>query len=364
MKVVIVSDIHFNAWSLFSGVTQSGVNTRLQIVIDELKRAAKHIIGVGGKTMIVAGDIFHKRGVMDPEVLNPVRDAFEEILSSGVDIHMIPGNHDLKSEDTNRLSSSIQNLAQISILGNEVVVHNKATILELDRGSFFGFVPWRKNTETLLKDLKTISKSTMAPNAHVIVHAGIDGVLSGMPGHGLTSRVLSKFGFKGVYAGHYHNHADMSVGLPNRVMSIGASTHQNWGDVGTRAGFLVLDTDENTVEFIDTQAPKFIDISGLSELDIELSCPGNYVRFRGPEMTQEETNELRKQLVTWGALGVSIEVPRKVINGRSTAPNTGLSLEQSVVGFVKEIRDLPPGVEPADVSRRATEVLSEVRLVE
>ncbi len=212
MKALITSDIHFHPWTLFAGTNKDGMNSRLRIVIEELVRSARQLIADGGKTMIISGDLFHARGSLDPEVLNPVRDCIEDILSMGIDIYIIPGNHDLKSNDTSRLSSAVQNLEQISIAGGQVIVVNEATIFEIDRGTFFGFVPWRHNNEALLEDLEKLSKSPMAGGAHVFIHAGIDGVLSGIPGHGLTAADLSAFGFKGVYAGHYHNHADMSAG--------------------------------------------------------------------------------------------------------------------------------------------------------
>lgn len=362
MKAAITADIHFHPWTLFSGITPDGVNERLQIVINELERAATTVLAEGGSTMIISGDVFHARGSLDPEVLNPVRDCFERIVDMGMKIIIIPGNHDLKSDDTRRLSSAVENLSRISPGNGYIKVVNKAEMCEID-GQMFGFVPWRHNTEALLTDLDLLSKVINANQAHVFIHAGIDGVLSGMPGHGLTPSDLSAFGFKGVYAGHYHNHADMSAGLPNRVMSIGATTHQNWGDVGTRAGFLILNTDDDTVTFHDTRAPKFVDVSGLDEMDMEIEAAENYVRFRGPQMTQEQINEFRGELKKWGALGISIEVPRVTTNVRTTAPSTGLSLAQSVDKFVDEMKDVPPSVDKAAVSKRALTILNETRSV-
>lgn len=362
MKALILSDIHFHPWSLFGSTLPSGVNSRLQIVIEELHRAVRVAKAEGCTNIIIAGDVFHARGSLDPEVLNPVRDAFKEILNEGFDIYIIPGNHDLKSNDTRRLSSAVQNLEQIDISGSSISVINKECITAIEDASI-GFVPWRSTNEDLLKDLKELSERPGAENAHVFIHAGIDGVLSGVPGGGLTATDLSSFGFKGVYAGHYHNHADISVVKDCRIMSIGATTHHNWGDVNTRAGFLILDTNTNTVVFDDTCAPKFVDISGLSETDMEIEAAENYVRFRGPQMTQEQINEFRDQLKKWGALGVSIEVPRTVQSLRSTAPASGMTLDQSVEKFVGEMKDIPAHVDRKDVARRAQEVLNETRAI-
>lgn len=351
MIYAVLSDIHAYAPSIFAHTGRDGVNNRLRIIIEEMRRAAQALVDCGGKTMFIAGDILHTRGVIDPEVLNPVRQVIDNILGMGVNIYAIPGNHDLKSKDSQELSSSIQNLDQISLEGTQFQIFNKASVKEL-QGQTFGFVPWRWTQEALLEDLEAMSKAACAKDMDVFIHAGIDGVLSGMPAHGLTSAMLKRFGFRNVFAGHYHNHVQLEPG----VWSIGATTHHNWGDVGTRAGFLLVDTDTNAVGFNDTLAPKFVDVSGLDEFEMELECKGNYVRFRGPSMTQPEITELREAFKKWGALGTSIEVPKTAAVTRTTAPSKGLSLEQSVEAFVMGAA-AHPRLTPAAIVKRSLEIL-------
>lgn len=352
MKYAVASDIHCHNWSMFSHTNSDGINSRLAATLTELKRAAAGVVLAGGDTLVIAGDIFHTRGSIDPEVLNPVRDAIREILETGVSIYAIPGNHDLKSKDTNELSSAIQNISQSTIDGAVFKVFNTVGA-QMTSGALLGFVPWRWTQEALLEDLAELAKHPLAAQMDVFIHAGIDGVLSGMPAGGLTDAMLAAFGFRHVFAGHYHNHHDFG----NGVVSIGASTHQNWGDVGTRAGFLLVDGDTGAVEFYDTKAPKFTDISSLDDMEMELECRGNFVRFRGSAMTQDQINELRDQFKAWGALGVSIEVPRAVVAARTTAPATGLSLEQSVEKFITEA-DPHPTLPAAVIQKRALEILS------
>lgn len=356
MKFAILSDIHAYGSTVYSGTGVDGVNIRLQLILDELLRAANTLVAEGGRTIFIAGDIFHTRGSIDPEVLNPLRDTVEQILNLGIDIHAIPGNHDLKSKDSRKLSSQIENLAQISIAGGMFRCYNEVTSLQVD-GDWFGFVPWRSSNKDLLDDLTSLSAHPNAAQMHVFIHAGIDGVLSGMPAHGLTDADLAAFGFRRVYAGHYHNHV---VFPGNKVVSIGATTHHNWGDVGTRAGFLIVEDD--TVTFHDTQAPKFADLTGMDELEMELECRGNYVRFRGPSMTQTEINELRDQFRKWGALGVSIEVPKATVAARpSASASKGLTIDQSVANFVDTAKTIPPSVDREKLKKRCQQILDESR---
>jgi DNA repair exonuclease SbcCD nuclease subunit len=360
MKFAVLADIHAYGSTVYSGTGVDGINTRLSLILSELQRAALTLQAQGGNLMFIAGDIFHTRGSIDPEVLNPLRATIEEILNMGIDIHAIPGNHDLKSKDSRALSSQIENLAQISIAGGMFKCYNEVTSFQVE-GEWFGFVPWRASNKDLLEDLGDLSAHPNHAEMHVFIHAGIDGVLSGMPAHGLTDGDLAAFGFKRVYAGHYHNHVIFSG---DKVVSIGATTHHNWGDVGTRAGFLMVQTDTDTVSFHDTRAPKFADLSGLDELEMELECRGNYVRFRGPTMTQAEINELRDQFRKWGALGVSIEVPKATVATRATTATTkGVTLDQSVANFVDAKKDIPASIDRAALKKRAQEVLDKSRTV-
>lgn len=360
MIYAVLSDIHAHAFTLFAKTNAEGVNTRLQITLDEMLRAANALQAAGGSRMVIAGDILHTRGQIDPEVLNPLRSTIEQILAMGIDIDAIPGNHDLKSAETQELSSSIQNLAQISPSGGVFTIHNEPTVVGMDSHGI-AFVPWRNTKEQLLKDLEEIANGRYAAlkgSIDVFIHAGIDGVLSGMPAHGLTHVELGAFGFRRVFAGHYHNHKDFS----NGVVSIGATTHHNWGDIGTRAGFLLVDGVNGNFTFHRSEAPHFIDISGMAPEDIALVAPGNYCRVRGSAMTNDEVKDLRQLLQDMGALGTSIEVPRTTTTLRTTKPTSGLTIAQSIENFVKAA---PPaaGINPDDVVKRAIEVLNESQAV-
>lgn len=359
MTYAVLSDIHAHSFTLFGKTNSQGVNTRLDLILGEMLRAADALVAAGGDRMVIAGDLFHTRGSIDPEVLNPVRQAIEQILAMGIDIDAIPGNHDLKSAETQELSSSIQNLAQISLAGGQFRVHNTVTVDGTDH-SGMAFIPWRNTKEQLLADLRDLATKYAKDLAKldVFIHAGIDGVLSGMPAHGLTHTDLGAFGFRRVFAGHYHNHKDFG----NGVVSIGATTHQNWGDIGTMAGFLLVDEKTGAITFNRSQAPHFIDVSGMSEEDMQYAVPGNYARFRGPTMTNEQVKELREELVKMGALGTSIEVPRTASVVRSNQPGKAMTMPESIEAFVKAAP--PATVDPAALIKRAIEVLNESQAVE
>jgi DNA repair exonuclease SbcCD nuclease subunit len=360
MLYAVVSDLHCHAWSTYATVHADGVNSRLRIILNELWRAASELHDAGGKTLVVAGDIFHVRGSVDPEVLNPVQETFRSIMDNfGVSILMIPGNHDLKGKETSALGSAIQTLAETFSAEGSIRVLNEPTTVKFDDGNFLAFVPWRSKVDDLLKDLEDLARRGNKHLTDVFIHAGIDGVLSGVPAHGLPASRLASIGFRRVFAGHYHNHCDMGDG----VFSIGATTHQNWGDIGTAAGFLLVD--ENEVRFHPSKSPNFVDISGMKEEEMEINAYGNYVRFRGDPMKDEDVRELREFLLKAGAQGVSIQAAKQVVSVRTaTVGRTGLTLDQSVGGFVDTTKDFAAHIDRIVVKQECADILSAVRAVE
>lgn len=83
---------------------------------------------------------------------------------------------------------------------------------------------------------KTLSRKPGAvqdgDNHDVVVHTSINKAIPTMPDVGIDAQELKDIGFRLLLSGHYHNHKEVLPG----VVSIGALTHQNWGDVGSLAG--------------------------------------------------------------------------------------------------------------------------------
>lgn len=356
----VVSDLHCHGYTLFARFGPDSVNTRLRMVLDELLRTARELKAAGGETLVIAGDVFHTRGTIDPEVLNPLREVIAEIVNMGIMVLIIPGNHDLKSAETEELASAVQNLEQVGLTGRGGCrVFNKPGYVGHTDG-YLGFVPWRNTQAGLLDDLTDLANTPglVLDQTDVFIHAGIDGVLSGMPANGLTHMKLASFGFRRIFAGHYHNHKDFG----NGVISIGASTHHNWGDVGTKAGFLLVDP--TSIKFRASQAPSFIDISDIAEDDMALAIPGNYVRWRGPALTEEQVNAFREELRAMGALGTSIECPRTTTALRMNAPRkVAMTTEQSIEAFIQAAPPTSTRVTPEEVLHRAIQILNEAQAV-
>jgi DNA repair exonuclease SbcCD nuclease subunit len=328
---LLVADIHAHAWSAFSKTDAGGLNSRLHIQLEELLRAADELIRRGGKLMIIAGDLFHVRGSVDPEVFNPVHAAMKSIINRGIDIIAIPGNHDLKGKETTKIGNSFQTMNAI-ISTSEQYGFEVITIPVV--GDNLAFIPWCSTKEKLQEAADDLVKQIGAEGlkyTDLIIHAGIDGVLPGVPAGGLPATKVASWGFKRVFAGHYHNHKVMEDG---KVISIGATAHQTWSDIGTKAGYIFVYPDH--IEWQASHAPEFVEITGEDDPEeIPLMVDGNYVRVRGMKLSDAEIIKYRKMLEDMGARGVSFQVAREAVVAREGAvAGKASTIDESVDKFI------------------------------
>lgn len=334
-----ISDTHHHGWTAFATVNADGINSRLAMTLAETKRCAEEIKARGGKRLYHTGDLFHVRGSVAPSVLIPTTDTYREIIESGIEIRILAGNHDLEFREANRNGSAVTALEGI---GCQIV--NETTWFHDDR---VVMIPWIQNIEELKAEILQAKKwietrPSPAPlrsmervaDWTLMIHAPIDGVIKGLPSHGLTDVWLAALGFKKVFSGHYHNHKDFG----NGVISVGALTHNSWSDVGSKAGFLIIEDDE--VYWRKSHAPEFIEIDGsMDEVDIKLAVPNNYVRCTLNTSKQSEIEQVRQFLLDNGAQGVTILAQKKVVEverEESSSVSAGASIEQSVDEYVSK----------------------------
>lgn len=356
----LLSDLHFHKWSAFSHLTPEGLNSRLKTTIDEVHRANKELHERGGNLMVLGGDIFHVRGKISPEVLNPVLECFRQVVESGTRVVGISGNHDLESNDSNDLSSSATALRTVG-----VEIFNEPTTIEVKSDWSVVLIPYVDNLNKLKETIQERRDlaSSGAWMSDLVIHAPVDGVIDGLPDHGLTSEYLAEVWndhtpSKGrVFAGHYHNHKDFG----NGVYSIGATTHQTWSDVDSNAGFLIVEP--SSVTYQASHAPSFVDLDPETEKDeVPLYVDGNFVRVTLEIEKESQVAEMRDFLNDCGAAGVLINhIKKKSTISRSGATvKSGASIESSVGEFIK----LKKYENQSDLTNLCGQILSEVEVSE
>lgn len=343
MTYSISSDHHCHSWSQFSRVNDDGINSRLAIILGELKRQARTLLAAGGTEMYLGGDLFHVRGKIDPEVLNPTMDAFREICSMGVNVWCIAGNHDLSGKHSNKLGNAMQALDELD---------GFTAITEPCMVGGIVMIPWIED----LDELRRVAQQWADPAADLIIHAPMNGVIKGLPDHGLDPDEIKAWGYKRVFCGHYHAFREQVHG----VFSIGATSHQTFSDPGTIAGFLMVD--DNQVEHHESMAPAFVNIDDPAEID-PASVDGNYVRLRLKDIEADALAEVKRNLEACGALGWVDHSAKKreVVRGTSSGTKN-VTLEVSVASYVA--KHLQSGnLSKKRIAVEALDVLREARTV-
>ncbi len=320
----IISDTHNHSWSSFATTLPTGVNSRLQATLDETNRAADAVFRAGGDTLVHAGDLFHVRGSVAPSVLNPTLATYKTLVDAGMKIIINAGNHDLEGREANDIGSAITALREVGCM-----IVNKPMVMPALN---LALVPYIGKVADLKAVLSSMQDEMDAPNCNLIIHAGIDGVIKGLPDHGLDAEYLNKLKFVRTFAGHYHHHKK----LAERVWSVGALTHQTWSDIGSKAGFLVVSDAKDGVKWFASHAPSFIEIDGSTmPEDIPLLVDGNYVRAKIFSSKPSEIEDLRKFLTDAGALGVTIvSQPKTGVTRTASTVKAGASLEVSVSDYI------------------------------
>lgn len=315
----IVSDTHNHNWTAFSSTNDQGINTRLQTILDCFWDAARAVHAMGGRTIIHTGDLFHVRGAIAPSVLNPTKDMFDEIHKHlGVKFVILAGNHDLEGRHSTRLGNAVTSLA-----GNSVIVLSELTVTDEAV-----FIPWVESVE----ELKKLIELHATPTKDLFLHAPLDGVIKGLPDHGLSADFLKTVKAKRIFSGHYHNHKRIEG---TNAWSVGATAHHTWSDVGTKAGAIIVNG--QSVHHYESNAPKFVVVDDGGDI---AQVDGNFAKvFVSSKSKLEEVQALRELLKEQGALGVVLHtMPEAKVKrvGGSASVAAGASLEVSVSEYIKK----------------------------
>lgn len=344
MAYGLMADVHLHLWSAFSTPDPDGMNSRLRGLLDEIERCAREVKARGGKKVIIAGDLFHTRGSIAPQVLNSLVDRLSVCYDLyGTQFYIMAGNHDATDRDSERLGNAITSLDCHYVR----TFDRAASIADLD----VVVVPWIESITDLKEEILRLSKVPKAAGCDLILHAPLNGVITGIPDIGLDPTWLAGLGFRRVFVGHYHHHVQFHGG----VWSIGAPAHHTWGDVGTSAGFVVVS--DLSVEHIESALPKFVDITPNMRIPhITSLVKGNYARVRTHSTRLEDVAKLRQLLTGFGALGtviINVKAPTQERTGEVAASvRGGASVEQSIGDYIKS-----KGFEEALIPQIQTESL-------
>lgn len=192
-------------------------------------------------TVIHLGDFFDRRKYVNFSTLSSVRKRFIEVFETlGIKMYVVLGNHDTYYRNTNNINS-IQELFH----GNEtfILVDNPMDI-EFDN-LCISLIPWitKENHDSSVDYIRNSSCRVMCGHFEI---SGFQ-VMSGVKHtHGLSVSDFNKFEM--VLSGHFH--LKQSSG---NIFYLGSQYQMNFGDVNSKKGFHVLDTETMNLDFIQNE---------------------------------------------------------------------------------------------------------------
>jgi len=232
MKVALVTDTHFGARS-----DSLAFDAYFAKFYDEF--FFPQLVEQDIKTICHLGDVFDRRKYINFNTLQSCkRYFFDKAASLGIDVHMIPGNHDTYFKNTNDVNSP--NL----LLGgyDNVTLYQEATEIMLDREKVL-FLPWicGENYDETIKAIQGTDAKTCFGHFEF---AGYD-MLPGMPNlHGMDPSSVSMFDL--VVSGHFHHRHSRG-----NITYMGNPYEITWSDYNDPRGFAVYDTVKRDLTYSD-----------------------------------------------------------------------------------------------------------------
>lgn len=251
MKIAIITDTHFGARNdspQFNAFFKQFYDT---VFFPFLKES-------GIKTVFHLGDVFDRRKYVNFNSLKSCKKYFfEPLRAMGVDMYVIPGNHDTYFKNTNDINSLDLLLREYQ----NITIFESPTRKTFDNVNFT-FIPWlcSDNYESSMRYIKKSS-------GVCIGHFELDGfeMFRGVKNDGGLDRKYLKH-FSKVLTGHFHHRS-----TNDNVYYLGSPYGFTWSDYDDARGFHVFDTETEELFFYQNPAEIFHKIyyNDTKEMDLD-----------------------------------------------------------------------------------------------
>jgi DNA repair exonuclease SbcCD nuclease subunit len=186
------------------------------------------------------GDLYDRRKYINFVTQKFTREEFlERFDKEGIQLDMIPGNHDVYYKDTNEVSG----LTELVRDYKWVNVHTSPVELKFPRNTIL-MLPWisPQNEKEVFDAIKKTNAKFCLGHLDVI---GFDRDKTGNPSdHGVDRESFSKFDWVG--SGHYHHRSSK-----DNIHYLGSAFEFTWVDYNSPKGFTIFDTDDGKFEFVN-----------------------------------------------------------------------------------------------------------------
>jgi DNA repair exonuclease SbcCD nuclease subunit len=253
VKIAIISDTHFGH-----------KNDSLFFLEESLKFFEEQFFPYlhqnNIKDVIHMGDLMDRRKYVNFNTLHQVKDRFIRFFAdNNINLHITLGNHDTFYKNTNFINS----INELFGDSKNIILYDKPTELQFDTLKI-GIVPWitNDNENDCLDFLQTTSASILIGHFEI---NGFEVVTNIRHSSGSDSEMFSKF--DKVLSGHFHLRQSKQ-----NIHYLGTQYELSFGDVNSKKGFSILDTDTRELEFIENTRKifniiKYDDVNGFEKPD-------------------------------------------------------------------------------------------------
>lgn len=232
MKIALIADVHLGVKKSDRTFQDSQLRFFKEQLIHELKE--KEI-----DTIAVLGDVFDTRQTVNTNTMNVAYELFSSTLKD-FNVHVIVGNHDLYYTTTTEVNS----LKWLGLASN-VHLYEKPTKVEFGSKTVL-MLPW-------VTDYDEFERENVR-SEYLFAHLDIVGMrmdkynfsTGGSTIKGLFDR------FEHIYTGHYHTPSTKWQGEKN-ITYVGSPYQITRIDSGDSRGYLILDLDNNSTEFVENK---------------------------------------------------------------------------------------------------------------
>lgn len=234
---ILVNDIHLNK---DNGALVESIFDQL-VVLCKKKKC---------KSIYCGGDVFTNRSGQPLSCLIVWNNIISQLKKEGIELHVIPGNHDKTNPDAEESYLDVFSSANLYLYKRWTVLVDDVLIAMIP---YFSEQKWLESYEEVV-NLITTERMPKHSAKILISHIGFDGVKNN-DGSIVESKIKPSM-FKmwdKVLLGHYHNASK----LGNNVYYTGSAYQNNFGENITDKGFTVMYADGD-IEFVPSVFPKYI----------------------------------------------------------------------------------------------------------
>lgn len=291
--------------------------------------------------VLLAGDLFHKRGQIEVTVYNAVYQILDSYYAVGIEVHIIAGNHDQTDSSTIPVSA----IYPFRELAHTIEKPEYFKIEQGDEEVEVVALPFSKDKDFIISSMKELREQCEEPESAIMMcHLGITG---GTVGSGMYSMKdeyslhdLMADHWKAVVAGHYHQ----PQFLQYNTIYTGTPVQNSFSDElkfkEGYNGFFVIDTSKRyDIRFVPIIAPRFITVSSVEELEQydEDYIKSNYFRIKSTASDAEDIKDaLEDMLGEEDSQEVRLELEKEYTTEHRSDIGVSQSFEETVKIYAQE----------------------------